>query len=63
MEKWYISKAFLNTLLVIMAVGFIAYFLRQPARVPQLGLVIFLAAGTLIMVRGVLKITMGMRQK
>jgi hypothetical protein len=63
MEKWYVSKAFLNTLLIVMAVGFLAYFLRKPAQIQQLGLVIFLTAGTLIMVRGVIKITMGMRQK
>jgi hypothetical protein len=62
MEKWYISKALLNTLILTMVIGFLAYMSRPSPQLKQLGLVIFLIAGTLVMVRGVVKITMGMRR-
>ncbi len=61
MKKWYENKTLLNAAILIMIVGFIAYMLRQPPQMKQLGLVIFLTAGTLIMIRGVVKITMRMR--
>ena len=61
MKKWYENKTLLNAAILIMIVGFIAYILRQPPQMNQLGLVIFLTAGTLIMIRGVVKITMRMR--
>lgn len=61
MQKWYTNKILLNTLIVIMIIGFIGYLLPSP-QIKQLGLVIFLVAGTLVMIRGVVKITMGMRK-
>ena len=61
MKKWVENKTLLNAAILIMVVGFIAYMLRQPPQMKQLGLVIFLIAGTLIMVRGIIKITMRMR--
>ena len=61
MKKWYENKILLNAAILIMIVGFIAYILQQPPQMKQLGLVIFLTVGTLIMIRGVVKITMGMR--
>ena len=61
MQKWYTNKILLNTLIFIMVVGFIGYLLPSP-QIKQLGLIIFLVAGTLVMVRGVVKITMGMRK-
>lgn len=44
-----------------MIVGFIGYLLPSP-QIKQLGLTVFLVAGTLVMIRGVVKITMGMRK-
>ena len=61
MQKWYTNKILLNTLIFIMIVGFIGYLLPSP-QIKQLGLIIFLVAGTLVMIRGVVKITMGMRK-
>ena len=61
MQKWYTNKALLNTLIFIMIVGFIGYLLPPP-QIKQLGLIIFLIAGTGVMIRGVVKITMGMRK-
>ena len=61
MQKWYTNKVLLNTLIFIMVVGFIGYLLPSP-QIKQLGLIIFLVAGTLVMIRGVVKITMGMRK-
>ena len=60
MQKWYTNKVLLNTLISIMIVGFIGYLLPSP-QIKQLGLIIFLIAGTMVMIRGVVKITMGMR--
>ena len=61
MQKWYRNKALLNTLILIMILGFVGYLLPSP-QIKQLGLIIFLVAGTLVMIRGVVKITMGMRK-
>ena len=61
MQKWYTNKILLNTLIFIMIVGFIGYLLPSP-QIKQLGLIIFLIAGTMVMIRGVVKITMGMRK-
>lgn len=61
MQKWYTNKILLNTLIFIMIVGFIGYLLPSP-QIKQLGLTVFLVAGTLVMIRGVVKITMGMRK-
>lgn len=62
MEKWYISKTILNVLALIMLIGFLAYFFQPSPLVKRLGLILFLTAGTLVMVRGVVKITMGMQK-
>ena len=61
MQKWYTNKILLNTLIFIMVVAFIGYLLPSP-QIKQLGLIVFLVAGTLVMIRGVVKITMGMRK-
>ena len=61
MQKWYRNKALLNTLILIMVLGFIGYLLPSP-QIKQWGLIAFLVAGTLVMIRGVVKITMGMRK-
>ena len=61
MQKWYTNKILLNMLIFIMIVGFIGYLLPFP-QIKQLGLTVFLVAGTLVMIRGVVKITMGMRK-
>ena len=62
MQKWYTNKILLNTLILIMVVGFMGYLLRPSVQIKQLGIIIFLVAGTLVMIRGVVKITMGMRK-
>ncbi len=62
MRKWYANKILLNTLILIMVVGFMGYLFRPAAQIKQLGLIIFLVAGTLVMIRGIVKITMGMRK-
>ena len=61
MQKWYTNKILLNTLIFIMIVGFIGYLLPSP-QIKQLGLIVFLVAGTMVMIRGVVKITMGLRK-
>ena len=61
MQKWYTNKVLLNTLIFIMIVGFIGYLLPSP-QIKQWGLIVFLVAGTLVMIRGVVKITMGIRK-
>ena len=61
MQKWYTNKVLLNTLIFIMVVGFIGYLLPSP-QIKQLGLIVFLIAGTMVMIRGVVKITIGMRK-
>jgi uncharacterized membrane protein AbrB (regulator of aidB expression) len=57
MQKWYENKTLLNTLIGLMCACFIAYFFFHW----KWGLPLFLGAGTAIMVRGVVKITMRMR--
>jgi hypothetical protein len=61
MQKWYTNKILLNTLIFIMVVGFIGYLLPSP-QIKQLGLIVFLVAGTMVMIRGIVKITMGLRK-
>ena len=62
MDKWYVSKTVLNGLAIVMLIGFLAYFVQPSPLVKRLGLVFFLTAGTLVMVRGVVKINMGMQK-
>jgi F0F1-type ATP synthase assembly protein I len=62
MQKWYTNKVLLNTLIFIMIGGFMGYLLRPSLQIKQLGLIIFLITGTMVMIRGVVKITMGMRK-
>ena len=62
MDKWYVSKTVLNGLAIVMLIGFLAYFVQPSPLVKRLALVFFLTAGTLVMVRGVVKITMGMQK-
>ena len=61
MQTWYTNKVLLNTLILIMVVAFIGYFHPSP-QIKQWGLIVFLVAGTMVMIRGVVKITMGMRK-
>ena len=61
MQKWYTNKVLLNTLILIMIVGFIGYLLPSP-EIKKLGLIVFLIAGTMVMIRGVVKISMGLRK-
>ena len=58
MQKWHENKALLNILIVLMTVCFIAYYLYHW----YWGLPLFLTFGTAIMIRGVTKITMRMRE-
>ncbi len=59
MQHWYENRKLLNTFIVVMCAGFIAYlFLGWRWGVP-----LFLGSGTAIMVRGVVKITMRMRRR
>lgn len=57
MQKWYENRALLNILIVLMVVCFIAYYFSHW----KWGLPLFLIFGTAIMIRGVTKITMRMR--
>ncbi|MDE0553315.1 MAG: hypothetical protein OXI24_03815 [Candidatus Poribacteria bacterium] len=59
MQKWYENRKLLNTLIVLMCVSFVAYFFFQW----RWGMPLFLIGGTAIMVRGVVKITMRMRNR
>lgn len=58
MQKWYENRALLNILIVLMVVLFIAYYFYHW----YWGLPLFLTFGTAIMIRGVTKITMQMRE-
>ena len=62
MQKWYTNKVLLNTLILIMVAGFMGYLFRPSPQIKQLGLIVFLVVGTMVMIRGVVKITMGMRK-
>lgn len=59
MQKWYENRTFLNTAIALMAAAFIAYFFLQW----HWGMPLFLALGTAIMIRGIVRITMRMRAK
>ena len=61
MQTWYTNKVLLNALILIMIVGFMGYLLPSP-QIKQWGLIVFLVAGTMVMIRGVVKITMGIRK-
>ena len=62
MGTWYENKILLNTFILIMVVAFAVYIFQRSTEIGQWGLVIFLTSGTLIMVRGVVRITMRMRK-
>lgn len=62
MTTWYENKILLNTFILIMVVAFAVYIFQRSAEIGQWGLVIFLTSGTLIMIRGVVRITMRMRK-
>jgi len=62
MGTWYENKTLLNTFILIMAIAFMTYMLQRSTYIGRWGLVIFLAAGTLIVIRGVVRITMRMRK-
>ena len=62
MQKWYANKILLNTLILIMVVAFMGYVFRPSLQIKQVGLIVFLVVGTMVMIRGVVKITMGMRK-
>lgn len=57
MQKWYENRTLLNFFIVLMVVCFLAYYIYHW----KWGLPLFLIAGTVIMIRGVVKITMRMR--
>ena len=57
MHKWYENTTLLNTLIVLMTISAVVYFFLQW----NIGLPLLLIFGTLIMIRGVIKITMRMR--
>lgn len=57
MHKWYENTALLNTLIVLMSISAVVYFFLQQ----KIGLPLLLIFGTIIMIRGVIKITMRMR--
>ena len=59
MQKWYENRTLLNTAVALMAAAFIAYFFLQW----HWGMPLFLALGTAIMIRGIVRITMRMRAK
>ena len=59
MQKWYENKKLLNTFIVAMCISFIAYYFFQW----RWGLPLTLCLGTAIMVRGIVKITMRMRNR
>ena len=62
MGTWYENKALLNIFILIMVVAFVIFMFKRSTEIGQWGLAIFLSAGTLIMIRGVVRITMRMRK-
>ena len=62
MGTCYENKALLNTFILIMVVAFTVYMFQRSTQIGRWGLVIFLTSGTLIMIRGVVRITMRMRK-
>ena len=59
MQKWYENTTLLNIFIVFMVVCVFSYFFYQW----QMGLYLFLFSGTVIMIRGVTKITIRMRNR
>lgn len=59
MQKWYENTKLLNAFIVLMCASFVAYHFFQW----KWGLPLTLCLGTAIMVRGVVKITMRMRNR
>ncbi len=57
MQKWYENRLLLNIFIVLMSISALLYFVFQQ----QIGLLLFLIFGTVIMIRGVIKITIRMR--
>lgn len=57
MPKWYENTVILNTLIILMSISAVVYFFLRW----KIGLPLLLIFGTLIMIRGVIKITMRMR--
>ena len=62
MGTWYENKTLLNIFILIMVVAFVIFMLQRSTEIGRWGLAIFLTAGTLIMIRGVVRITMRMRK-
>ncbi|MDE0042257.1 MAG: hypothetical protein OXT74_09490 [Candidatus Poribacteria bacterium] len=62
MATWYENRILLNTFILIMVVAFAIYMYQRSTEIGRWGLVIFLTSGTLIMIRGVVRITMRMRK-
>lgn len=62
MGTWYENKVLLNTFITIMVVSFLMFIVQRSTPIGRWGLVIFLTAGTMIMIRGVVRITMRMRK-
>ena len=63
MGTWYENRILLNTFIIIMVVAFAVYVYQRSGEIGRWGLVIFLTSGTLIMIRGVVRITMRMRKR
>lgn len=63
MGTWYENKPLLNTFILIMVIAFVMFMFQRSTQIGRWGLVIFLTAGTLIMIRGVVRITMRMRER
>lgn len=57
MQKWYENRTLLNISILLMIICFVSYYFYQW----RWGLSLFLTFGTVIMIRGVVKITMRMR--
>ena len=63
MGTWYENRFLLNTFILIMVVAFVMFMFQRSTQIGRWGLVIFLTSGTLIMIRGVVRITMRMRER
>ena len=63
MGTWYENKPLLNTFILIMVIAFVMFMFQRSTQIGRWGLVIFLTSGTLIMIRGVVRITMRMRER
>ena len=62
MGTWYENKPLLNIFILIMVAAFVIFMFQRSTEIGHWGLAIFLTAGTLIMIRGVVRITMRMRK-